>query len=62
MTARRCVCYNIEFTTLKEIVDRKKVTTINELREEKEFGLSCGFCIPYVEEMMKTGKTEFEPF
>lgn len=57
----RCVCFNRTFSEIKEISDKYNIKTISELKKYITFGENCRLCIPYVELMLKTGKTEFEP-
>jgi len=56
----RCVCYNRLFSEMKNIIDRNNLNSIDELKNHIPFGLNCSLCIPYVELIFKTGKTEFE--
>jgi hypothetical protein len=57
----RCVCFDIKFSEMKEIAEKNNVKTITVLKKFITFGENCKLCIPYVELMLKTGKTEFEP-
>jgi hypothetical protein len=57
----RCICFNRTFSEMKEIAAKNNVKTITELKKYITFGENCKLCIPYVELMLKTGKTEFEP-
>lgn len=57
-----CICYRVDFERLKKIIDSNNLTSIEELKEIEEFGEGCMMCVPYVEEIFKTGKTEFSPF
>jgi len=57
----RCVCFNITFSEMKEIAAKNKVKTITELKKYIVFGENCKLCIPYVELILKTGETKFEP-
>ncbi len=57
----RCVCFNIKFSEMKEIAAKNNAKTITELKKYIIFGENCKLCIPYIELMLKTGKTEFEP-
>ncbi|MBK9334769.1 MAG: hypothetical protein IPM96_20815 [Ignavibacteria bacterium] len=42
------------------IMKEKGITTLNELKEAKQLAGNCKFCVPYIEQMIETGKTEFE--
>lgn len=56
----RCVCFNITFKELKEISDKNNCKNILELKQFVVFSQKCKLCLPYVEKMFETGKTEFE--
>lgn len=57
----KCVCNDNLFSEMKAVSDRYRLKTITDLKEYILFGENCKFCIPYIELMLKTGKTEFEP-
>ncbi len=57
----KCVCSDILFSEIKITADKYDLRSMNELKEYVQFGENCQFCIPYIEMMLKTGKTEFEP-
>lgn len=57
----RCICSNTSFTEMKEIIDEHNLTSLNELKEHVGFADNCRLCVPYIELVFKTGKTEFEP-
>lgn len=57
----RCVCSNIMFAEMKQVIDEKKLTTIEELKKQVSFGITCALCVPYIRLIFTTGKTEFEP-
>lgn len=57
----RCVCSDILFSEMKVTADKYGLRNVNELKEYVNFGENCQFCVPYIELMLKTGKTEFEP-
>lgn len=46
---------------MKKTADKFGLKSIKELKEYIEFGNNCQFCHPYIEMMLKTGETEFEP-
>ena len=54
----RCVCAEVSFATVKE----SGASTMEEAEAWFGCGLSCGLCRPYLERMLETGETEFEPF
>ena len=57
----RCVCFNRTFSEMKEISKKYNLKTISELKKYITYGENCKLCIPYIELMLKTGKTEFGP-
>lgn len=56
----KCVCFDITFAEMKSVMKEKNISTIEELKEIKTFAENCKLCIPYIDEMIKTGKTEFK--
>lgn len=46
---------------MKLVSEKYGLKNIGELKEHFLFGENCKLCLPYVELMLKTGKTEFEP-
>jgi len=56
----RCICYDKTFADMKKIIDKHGVKSIYELRKHILFGENCMLCVPYVEQVIKTGKTKFE--
>lgn len=57
----KCVCSDVLFSEMKKTADKNGLKSINELKEYIEFGNNCRLCHPYIELMLKTGETEFEP-
>jgi len=57
----RCICSNTTFSRMKEIIDNYKLSSTDELKEHVEFAENCRLCVPYIDLVFKTGKTEFEP-
>ena len=55
----RCVCSRVLFSELKEAADRSGAQTLEELQQEREFGVNCRLCHPYVQCMLKDGRTVF---
>ena len=55
----RCICYSKPFCELKEIAERESVDDVASLQACVDFGLKCGLCKPYVERMLRTGRTRF---
>lgn len=44
---------------MKEIMERHNLKTLKELQQYKTVGLNCKLCVPYIEKMIETGRTEF---
>lgn len=57
----RCVCFDKTFAEMKEVIDAEGITTFEELKKRLTFAENCNICVPYVELVIKTGKTSFEP-
>ena len=57
----KCVCSDILFSDMKLTADKYGLKSINELKEYIEVSNNCQFYHPYIELMIKSGKTEFEP-
>jgi bacterioferritin-associated ferredoxin len=57
----RCVCYERKFEDIKKQMEDLKINDIESLRKIIPFGLNCGLCIPYIQLMIKTGRTKFYP-
>ena len=55
----RCVCFDVTFAELKEVSDRTGADSVEDLQREREFGLRCRLCHPYVKRMLRTGETVF---
>jgi len=60
-SVQRCVCRRADFKTLKQIATDKGYDSVEDFQEQQIAGDGCGLCIPYMREMLKTGKTSFEP-
>jgi bacterioferritin-associated ferredoxin len=46
---------------MKEVADTNGIRDLESLQRHITFGFKCGLCRPYVEQMLRTGQTEFEP-
>lgn len=55
----RCVCFDLTFDRLKETAETHDCKTISELQTVVHFGQQCRLCHPYVEKMLRTGRTCF---
>jgi NAD(P)H-nitrite reductase large subunit len=56
----RCVCFEKTFAEMKKLIEKHEITTVDELKKYFIFGENCRTCLPYVEILIKTGKTEYE--
>ena len=56
----RCICHKKDFCELKEVADSRGFSSVEEFQAEKMAASSCGLCIPYLREVLRTGETEFE--
>ncbi|MFZ1319921.1 MAG: (2Fe-2S)-binding protein [Ignavibacteria bacterium] len=57
---KKCVCFDVTFLEMKNIMKENGINTIEELKEIKELAGNCKICVPYIKKMIQTGKTEFE--
>jgi bacterioferritin-associated ferredoxin len=55
----RCVCHKRTFEELLELAKVNKVTTLGEMIDRGWCGTNCGLCHMYVENMLKSGETQF---
>ncbi|MDX1619063.1 MAG: hypothetical protein R3224_09775 [Balneolaceae bacterium] len=60
-TVSKCICHDRRFEEIQEYARENGYTKFEELKQDRFCGCSCGMCEPYVEMMLKTGKTEFRP-
>jgi NAD(P)H-nitrite reductase large subunit len=60
-TVTNCICHDRSFTELKNYAVEHGITDIEELQKRKMCSCGCQMCAPYVEAMLKTGETAFEP-
>lgn len=54
-----CLCFDVSFEELKQIAEEHGCRTMEDLQEHVDFGLACQMCHPYIQEMLRTGKTDF---
>ncbi len=57
----RCVCHDISF---REVLDHAKnngLTALEELQRANICSTQCKLCLPYVEMVLETEETAFEP-
>ena len=57
----RCVCQNHDFKEIKAIASKMGYVNVDQLKEQNICAVKCEMCAPYVELMLATGETEFEP-
>ena len=55
----RCVCSDVTFVEMKEVMEKKKLKSLAELQKEMDVSNNCMLCRPYILNMIKTGKTVF---
>lgn len=55
----KCVCFDTTFKEMKTIMTDNDLKSIEELRKVKEVGTNCKLCVHYINEMIRSGKTEF---
>jgi bacterioferritin-associated ferredoxin len=55
----RCVCHEVTFARLRELA-RETGAGVEELSARTGCCTGCGLCRPYVERMLRTGRTSFE--
>ena len=60
-TVNRCICQGNSFEEIKAYVKENNIQDLKVLQERKICSCSCKMCIPYIEKMLETGQTEFEP-
>jgi NAD(P)H-nitrite reductase large subunit len=49
------------FDEIKDYAEKNNISTIEELQKRNYCSNSCRMCTPYVEMVLKTGQTEFNP-
>lgn len=54
-----CICFKKTFTEIKRLSEEENLTSLDSLVSEKNICCKCCMCQPYIEEMYKTGLTEF---
>lgn len=57
----RCVCQKRSFEEIKEYALEHEITDIKLLQVKEICSNKCHMCVPYVELMLVTGETSFEP-
>jgi len=59
MVIDRCVCGDVSFAELLDVVQRTGARTIAALQRHASVGKGCGLCLPYVRRMLQTGQVVF---
>ncbi len=57
----RCICHEHTFVEIKEYAEEQGYTNLEDLQIDNFCSNGCRMCAPYVEMVLKTGETEFEP-
>lgn len=60
MPVDRCVCFNVPFTVLKEYAIEHSCG-MDGLRDKFGCGRGCALCVPYIQAMLRSGRTSFDP-
>lgn len=60
MTYDRCRCCGMTFAQINAYAQKHRTTSMKRLRRELKMGAYCTACLPYLREMFRTGKTEFD--
>jgi len=59
MAVTRCVCYRRSFGELKRLAAEHGWSRVAEISQATGCGTGCGSCVPYLQQMLKTGDTCF---
>lgn len=57
----KCICHDRSFEEVKKYARQHELNTVEELQERKFCSCGCRMCAPYVELVLATGETSFEP-
>lgn len=58
MPVTRCVCHDVTFAELKGLT-LEVGADLDALAARTGCGTGCGTCVPYIQLMLRTGRTEF---
>ncbi|MBX3366511.1 MAG: (2Fe-2S)-binding protein [Phycisphaeraceae bacterium] len=58
MPVTRCVCHDVTFAELKDLAQQVG-SDLDTLSKRTGCGTGCGTCVPYIQLMLNTGRTEF---
>lgn len=56
-----CICHGRSFDELKEIAEELNITEIQGLIDMEFCSCGCKLCVPYIEMMLRSGRTSFHP-
>ena len=56
----KCICFDMSFSQMKKTMNDRNIRSIEEFRKIKPVATNCKLCLPYINKMIETGKTEFE--
>ena len=56
-----CICHARSFEEVKAFAEGKGFVSVEELQVADFCSTNCKMCKPYVEMMLETGRTAFEP-
>lgn len=57
----RCICHERTFEEIKQYAEEKGYTELEDLQIDNYCSNGCRICAPYVEMVLETGETAFEP-
>lgn len=60
-TVNRCICHERSFEEIKEYANEQGYTSVEDLQIDDFCSNGCRICLPYVEMVLETGETAFEP-
>lgn len=58
---KKCICHERTFEEIKTYAETNGYSKVEQLQNDEYCSCQCGLCAPYVELMLKTGETVFEP-
>lgn len=56
----KCICLDMTFVQMKKIMKEENIKSIEGLRKIKPVATNCKLCLPYINNMIETGQTEFD--
>ncbi len=56
-----CICHAVSFEEIQSISESAGFKSVEELQAEDVCSTNCKMCKPYIEMMLETGRTAFEP-